>query len=301
MSGLRAIVLGAAAGGGFPQWNCRCAVCALAWAGDPRVRPRTQSSLAITGDGATFTLLNASPDLRQQIIATPALHPQSGLRHSPIGAVVLTNGDVDHVAGLLTLRERQKLTIHATATTRAVLAANPIFDVLAKDLVEFATLTPEEPATLPGGVTVTPFAVPGKVPLYLEGETVAIGTEDGSTIGLIIEAGGKRIAHVPGCAVLTDRLFRRLATADLVFFDGTLFTDTEMVEAGLGTKTGRRMGHVPVDGEGGSLPWIASLPGRVIYLHINNTNPMLIEGSAQHRKVTAAGLTVAHDGLEVRL
>ena len=168
MGRLTAIVLGAAAGGGFPQWNCRCAVCRLAWDGDPRVAARTQASLAVSADGERWTLLNAAPDLRAQLAATPALHPRGTLRASPIEAVVLTGAEVDQTAGLLNLRERQPFTLAATAETLAALGANPMFDVLAQDVVTRRAIAIGKPFVLPGGLTAELFTVPGKVPLYLE-------------------------------------------------------------------------------------------------------------------------------------
>ena len=303
-TGLRAIVLGAAAGGGYPQWNCRCGVCALAWDGDPRVKPRTQSSLAISVDGRDWVLLNASPDLGAQIRATPALQPRGGdgRRDSPIRAVVLTNGDVDHIAGLLTLREKAPLTVFATAETRAAVGANPLFGVLDPALVTWREIALGRPfAPLPG-LAVEAFAVPGKVPLYLEGETVAIGTETGSTIGVTVRAGGARLDHVPGCAAVTPALADRLAGTDALLFDGTVFHDDEMRRAGVGTKTGRRMGHLPVGGADGSLAALATVAaGRKVFVHINNTNPMLVDGSPERRAVEAAGWTVAEDGTEIAL
>src|SRR5436305_5491464 len=161
MGRLTAIVLGAAAGGGYPQWNCRCAVCRLAWDGDPRVTPRTQASLALSADGEHWTPLNASPDLRAQLAATPALHPRS-LRSSPVAAVVLTGGEIDQTAGLLNLRERQAFTLYGTAEALGFLAENPMFDVLASDLVPRTAVTVDQAFTLPGGITATLFMVPGK-------------------------------------------------------------------------------------------------------------------------------------------
>jgi pyrroloquinoline quinone biosynthesis protein B len=304
-AGLRAIVLGAAAGGGYPQWNCRCSVCALAWDGDPRVKPRTQSSLAISADGRDWVLLNASPDLGAQIRATPALHPRRGEssgRDTPICAVVLTNGDVDHVAGLLTLREKAPLTVFATAETRAAVTANPLFAVLDPALVAWREIVLGEPfAPLPG-LAVEAFTVPGKVPLYLEGATVEIGTETGSTIGLSVRCAGARLDYVPGCAAVTPALSARLAGTDALLFDGTVYRDDEMLVEGVGSKTGRRMGHLPVGGSDGSLAALARVPaGRKIFVHINNTNPMLVDGSPERRAVEAAGWTVAEDGTEIAL
>src|SRR5215216_846148 len=163
--GLTAIVLGAAAGGGFPQWNCRCAVCRLAWAGDPRVKPRTQASVAVSVDRKSWVLLNAAPDLRAQLAATPALHPRNGLRETPIRAVILTGGEIDQVAGLLNLRERQAFVIHGTAETLGTLRDNRIFDVLAPDLVSRQVMALGAPVDV-GGMAIEMFAVPGKVPLY---------------------------------------------------------------------------------------------------------------------------------------
>src|ERR1700761_8273126 len=171
---MQAIVLGAAAGGGFPQWNSNAAACRRARAGDPAARSRTQASVAVSADGENWFLLNASPDLRRQIELTPALHPQHGLRSTPIAGVVLTGGDVDAIAGLLTLRERQPFTVYATAKGQAVLEANPIFEVLARDVVRRVALPLQQPSELAlpdgraSGLTAEYFTVPGKVPLYLE-------------------------------------------------------------------------------------------------------------------------------------
>ncbi|MEH3148329.1 MAG: pyrroloquinoline quinone biosynthesis protein PqqB [Methylobacterium frigidaeris] len=299
---MRAIILGSAAGGGVPQWNCRCAICAMAWAGDARVRPRTQSSLAVSPDGDEWLLVNASPDVRQQIVSTPALHPREGLRHSPVRSVLLTNGDVDHVAGLLTLREGQPLDLYATAGILASLSGNRVFDVMAEGIVARREIAPGRSfAPLPG-LSVTLFAVPGKVPLWLEDGTPEIGAETETTVGAMIEAGGRRLAYVPGCARVTDDLKARLAGADALLFDGTVLHDDDMIRAGVGTKTGWRMGHVPMAGPGGSIAGFAGLPlGRRVFVHVNNTNPVLVEGSDARRAVEAEGWTVAHDGLALEL
>lgn len=263
---------------------------------------RTQCSLAVSADGAQWVLLNASPDLRQQILATPALHPQRQPRHSPITAVVLTNGDVDHVAGLLNLREGQPFALYATARIHGVLAANPIFTVLDPGRVERATLRLDEAAEVAPGLSIVPFAVPGKVALYLEGEAPEIGAESEDTIGLDVRAGVRRVCFVPGCARVTASLRERLAGADVVFFDGTLWSNDEMLRTGTGGKTGRRMGHVSMSGPDGSLHALADLPvGRKVYLHINNTNPVLLDDSPQRAEVESAGWEVARDGMEVVL
>jgi pyrroloquinoline quinone biosynthesis protein B len=301
MGRLTAIVLGAAAGGGFPQWNCRCAVCRLAWDGDPRVSARTQASLAVSADGERWTLLNASPDLRAQLAATPALHPRGETRGSPISAVVLTGAEIDQTAGLLNLRERQPFTLAATAETLAAVGANAMFEALAADVVTRRPIEIGKPFALPGDMMAELFTVPGKVPLYLERGALDLAAESGANVGVEVSVDGARLCFVPGAARLTDDLRTRLSHADVVLFDGTLFTDDEMIAAGVGEKTGRRMGHMPIDGADGSLAALGGLGNRRIYIHINNTNPILIDGSPQRRAVEAAGFEVAADGMEIRL
>ncbi|QRE76536.1 pyrroloquinoline quinone biosynthesis protein PqqB [Methylobacterium aquaticum] len=299
---MHAIVLGSGAGGGVPQWNCRCPICAMARAGDRRVLPRTQSSLAVSADGDSWLLVNASPDIRQQLFDTPALHPREGLRHSPIQAVLLTNGDVDHVAGLLTLREGQPFRLHATRGILDSIGANRVFDVMAQGVVERTEIALDQPFSPVPGLTVTLFPVPGKVPLWLEDGTPEIGAETETTVGAMIEAGGKRLAYVPGCARVTDGLKDRISGVDALLFDGTVLADDDMIRAGVGTKTGWRMGHVPMTGEGGSVAALAAVQvGQKVFVHINNTNPVLVEGSEERRGVEAAGWVVAHDGLTLRV
>ena len=305
---LTAFILGAAAGGGFPQWNCNCDVCRLAWAGDPRVKPRTQTSIAVTSGrndsssvtDSPFVLINASPDLRQQIIATPALQPR-GLRMSPIAAVVLTGGEVDQTAGLLTLRERGPFGLYGTQGTLSTLAANTIFSVLAADVVPRRAIRPGAAFGLPGGIEAELFFVPGKAPLYLESDNPDLEAETDANVGIELRADGARLVFIPGAAKLTPAIASRLAAADVVLFDGTLFSDDEMIAAGAGAKTGRRMGHMPVGGPDGTLAALAGLARRRILIHINNTNPILIEGSPQRRAVEAAGFEVAEDGMRIEL
>ncbi|HEY1745162.1 MAG TPA: pyrroloquinoline quinone biosynthesis protein PqqB [Xanthobacteraceae bacterium] len=300
MGRLTAIVLGSAGGGGYPQWNCLCPACRLAWGSDKRVKPRSQASLAVTADGESWTLINASPDLRAQLMATEELRPRGGSRSSPIAAVVLTGAEVDQVAGLLTLRERTPFALFATPQTHATLEANPIFGVLAADTVTRTAVAPEKPFSLPGGLSAELFGVPGKVPLYLEGGA-APAVDDDSNAGVELSFGARRLAYVPGAAAMTPALHQRLAKADVILFDATLFADDEMITAGVGDKTGRRMGHMPLTGDGGSLAELAKLRGRRILTHINNTNPILIEGSPERRKVEASGFEVAEDGMEIVL
>ncbi len=301
MDRLTAIVLGAGAGGGFPQWNCRCPICQFAWAGDPRVKPRTQASLAVSADGRDWVLINASPDLRTQIQATSLLHPRDGFRDSPIRAVVLTGAEVDQVAGLLTMRERSNFTIYATAETLAVIADNPIFDVLASDIVLRQPAALSQTFALPNGLDAELFAVPGKVPLYLEKGEPELAAESGVNVGVEITSGGSRLVYVPGAAALNESLLARLRRADAVLFDGTLFDNDEMIRGGTGTKTGQRMGHMSLSGENGTLQRLAGLTGRRILTHINNTNPILVDGSPERRQVEAAGFEIAEDGMGIVL
>ena len=299
---MRVVILGSAAGGGLPQWNCRCPICTLARTEPHRVRPRTQSSIAVSPNGTDWLLVNASPDIRQQLFDSPAMHPQAGLRHSPIKAVLLTNGAVDHVAGLLTLREGQPFTLYGTAGILDSVNANRVFDVMAEAVVAREAIAMERTfAPLPG-LAVTLFPGPGKVPLWLEDETMEIGAETETTVGAMIEANGRRLAYIPGCARVTDKLKERIAGVDALLFDGTVLHDDDMIRAGVGTKTGWRMGHVPMRGEGGSVEALAEVAlGRRVFVHINTPNPVLVEDSPERAAVEAAGWTVAHDGLTLSL
>src|SRR5262245_11439359 len=301
MRRLTAIVLGAAAGGGYPQWNCRCPVCRLAWEGDARVKPRTQASVAVSGDGRRWTLLNAAPDLRSQIGATRVLQPRAAIRSSPIEAVVLTGGEIDQTAGLLNLRERQGFTLYATAETLGFIDENSMFGVLAREVVARRPVSLDEPFALPGGVEARLFAVPGKLPLYREGQAPVTDAETTANVGVELSRDGARLPFVPGCAAVPDALKARLRASDVILFDGTLFTDDEMIRTGSGEKTGRRMGHIPIDGPDGSLAALDGIAARRIYLHINNTNPILVDGSPERRRVEAAGWSVAEDGMEIVL
>ncbi|MGI9420386.1 MAG: pyrroloquinoline quinone biosynthesis protein PqqB [Geminicoccaceae bacterium] len=300
---MQVIVLGAAAGGGFPQWNSACPVGQRAWAGDPAAPWRNQCSLAVSDDGERWTLLNAAPEIRHQILATPELHPKKSPRHSPISAVVLTNGDIDHVAGLLTLRESQPFKLFATQAILDVLAANPIFNALNPSYVERGAFTLDQDLDTGTGLRIRPFAVPGKVPLYMEGDDVKIGGETEDTIGLeVLGSDGAGFFFIPGCAAVTPALADRLRGSRLLFFDGTLWIDDEMKRGGTGVKTGGRMGHMNLSGEDGSMAALGPLEiGRKIYLHINNTNPILLADSPERAEVEAAGFEVAHDGMRIAL
>jgi pyrroloquinoline quinone biosynthesis protein B len=306
-------VLGSAAGGGFPQWNCNGHHSSRVRAGEAGYKARLQSSLAVSADGVNWVLLNASPDIRQQINETPELQPsRSGpLRASPIKAVVVTNADVDHITGLLSLREGQPFTIYGSDRVLATLNANSIFDVLAADKVKRITFELDKPTRLEGagvdlGLVVEAFAVPGKVALFLEkgDATSNFGSRDGDTIGLKITDAktGKSFFYVPGVAEIDPPLADKIRDAELIFLDGTLFTDDEMLSQGLLNKTGKRMGHISVSGPEGSIAALSKLNvRRRIYVHINNSNPILDENSEARKVVEASGWEVGFDGMEVRL
>ena len=314
---MRVIVLGSAAGGGFPQWNSNAPGCRRARANDPAARRRTQASIAVSADGERWVVVNASPDLRQQIEATEALWPRSGLRSTPIAAVVLTGGYVDGIAGLLSLREQERFVVMWPAPVLDVLSGNPVFNVLDPRVVERRVLDLHRETALAGhdgralGVSLEAFAVPGKVPLYAEDAALEARFErgepvtdtGGGTVGLRIGSeAGWSLFYIPGCAAMTPGLARRLAGADAVLFDGTLWRDDEMPRAGLGAKTGRRMGHMSVSGPDGAMAAFAPLGvRRKVFIHINNSNPILLEDSAEHAAVRAAGWEVAFDGMEVAL
>jgi pyrroloquinoline quinone biosynthesis protein B len=307
---LHVVVLGASAGGGFPQWNSNAPACREARRGGPRARARSQASIAVSANDRDWFLLNASPDLRLQIEATPVLHPCDGLRSSPIAGVVVTGGDVDALAGLLHLRERHRFTIYAPRPVLEVIAANPIFGVLAPEYVGRLELSIDKSLNLVGvsgdsGLAVRAFAVPGKVPLYLEevGRDPGL-SEAGDAVGLelVDTLGRARVFFIPGCAVVTEPLRRRLAGAALVFFDGTLWRDDEMIRMCVGDKTGRRMGHISMSGAEGAIAAFADLGvQRRIFIHINNSNPVLFEDSPERRAAEAAGWEIAYDGMEVKL
>jgi len=292
------IVLGSAAGGGVPQWNCRCDVCALAWDGDGGVRRRTQASLAVSAGSGRWVICNATPDIRQQILGCPALQPRSPPRSSPIDAVVLTNAEVDHVGGLLTLRERQAFTLHGTEETLASIDGSPVFNVLDRQLVGRRTMLPGRPENI-AGLAVTAFDVAGKVPLYLETDGRHVGR---AVCGLEIEQGGRRCVYIPNCAEVNAELRGRLEGADVLFFDGTTFTNDEMSEARIAGKTAQRMGHVSMAGPAGSVEALQDVNvGQRFFTHLNNTNRALIEGSREREFVEEAGWRLAEDGMEIIL
>jgi pyrroloquinoline quinone biosynthesis protein B len=306
---LRIVVLGAAAGGGVPQWNCGCPVCQ---AGRNGGLQSTQASIAVSANGEDWFLINASPDLRQQLTITPQLHPKGlRLRHSPIAGVILTNSEVDAVAGLLSMREGSPFTIYAHPRVLAILKANSIFNVLSEAKVRRQSIAIDEafePALPDGsssGIEILPFAVPGKGAWYLEGKAHPAGHDGaGDTLGLRIghKASGKHFYFLAACAEVTPELKARLAGASLVFFDGTVWRDDELMAAGLGAKTGQAMGHIAMSGANGAIAALADLGiDRKVFLHINNSNPALLRDSAERKAAERAGWQIPADGMEITL
>jgi pyrroloquinoline quinone biosynthesis protein B len=308
---LRVVVLGAAAGGGVPQWNCGCPVCLSARSEHPELQS-TQASIAFSADGAHWFLVNASPDLRQQLLNTPQLHPRHGaLRHSPIAGVILTNGEIDAVTGLLSMREGSPFSIYAHPKVLAILKSNSIFDVLSEKNVKRVGIEidrafePILPDGSPSGIEILPFNVPGKGAWYLEGKAHPGGNDGaGDTLGLRIrdKASGRDCYFIAACAHVTDELKSRLAGATLLFFDGTVWRDDELIAAGLGAKTGQGMGHISMSGSKGAIESLADLKiGRKVFLHINNSNPALLHGSAERKIAESAGWQIGADGTEIVL
>ncbi len=296
---MRALVLGAAAGGGLPQWNCGCRNCKLARTGE--IPAQTQSSIAVSCEGADWAVLNASPDIRSQLSANAQMWPVS-LRGSPVKSVLLTNGDIDHIGGLLTLREKQPFTIFLTRALDDILSDNPVFSALDAACVKRVVCELDEWREILPDMRAKFFAVPGKIPLFMETGSVETEMLGGQTVGVAVEAKGARLLYVPGCSKMTAEIEAMSDGADALFFDGTLYRDDEMIREGLGQKTGFRMGHMPMTGPGGSLQLLADMNvKRKIYIHLNNTNPAWLPGSAERETVEGAGVEIGYDGMEVRL
>jgi pyrroloquinoline quinone biosynthesis protein B len=300
---MRARVLGAAAGGGFPQWNCACENCLLVRARDPRVTAATQDSIAVSGRAGRWLVVNASPDVHRQIHDFVGLHP-AGARHTPIGAIALTNGDLDHVLGLMSLRESQPLTVLATERVRAGLVErNAMLRTLARsaDQVTWRRLEVGGEVVLDDvGVAVRAVAASGKLPVHLTG-LVDPSPEDNVALRIRDLATGRTLVIATAIGSL-DGVDSLVAGADALFFDGTFWSEDELVARGLGKAYARDMAHVPVGGSGGSLERLAGVaPARRVYTHVNNTNPMWRSDSPERAAVERAGWKVAYDGMEVEL
>jgi pyrroloquinoline quinone biosynthesis protein B len=298
---VRVRILGSAAGGGFPQWNCRCPTCDAARDG-VRARPRTQSSLAIRGGDGPWFLVNASPDARQQLesITDPSL---DGVRSPPVAGVLLTDAEIDHTAGLLLLRESATpVRVYGRAgVERALRHGYPVLSMLEHYCgLEWQTLQPDRVTPLDGSsLTAEPFDVGGDAPRYLDGSGIELGA---SGFVFTDRAGGGVLTYVPGLARLDEAVLARFADSDLVLVDGTFWQDDELARLGISTRSARDMGHLPLSGVGGTLEALARLERpRKALVHINNTNPILLEDSPERSAVVRAGVEVAYDGLEVEL
>lgn len=303
---MRLKILGAAAGGGFPQWNCSCQNCRRLRTGEFAGAPRTQAQLAWNAAPGQWTLLNASPDLRFQIEATPELWPQEGTRHSPIADVIVPSAEVDQILGLLLLREFHSFRIHTTSSIRSILTEdNTLFGVLARFPGQACwNDIPLDRPFCAGGARLEVLPLPGSFPGFVSPSRVAELNPAEAVIGVLItpESGGGTLAFLPGVACVSDALLERLQECDAVLFDGTFWSDEEPSHIPGVTRTARQMGHLPVYGSGGSLERLAALRrARKIYIHINNTNPILDEESVEHRTVRDAGWEVAWDGMEMTL
>lgn len=302
---MHVILLGTAAGGGFPQWNCWCPTCRAARADPSRARPRSQSSIAFSADGARWFLGNASPDVREQLSLLP--HGDvKGVRHVPVEGIVLTDAELDHTLGIVLLREGRLLQIVATPAIRNTIAEDsrilPVTQAFASvlavevELGEAVSLDYRDGT--PSGLTIEMKAVRGDPPRFARredvGHTVAVFISDTRT--------GKSCAFVPGCGGLGPKLLARLDAVDLLLFDGTFWTDDELARLNISDRRALSMGHVPISGAEGSLASLSQLScGQKVYTHINNTNPMLIEGSAERAAVEAAGVIVGMDGMRFEL
>jgi pyrroloquinoline quinone biosynthesis protein B len=296
---MRVVLLGTAAGGGFPQWNCWCPTCRVARETPGRAHPRTQSSIAVSTDGERWFLCNASPDVRDQLRwVLRGITPAPGTyRYVPIQAVVLTDAELDHTLGLALLREARALRVFATEAVEHVLERDscllPTTRAFAE--IEMTRLALNGATRLDDTLTVEAFAVPGDPPRF------ARESHAGHTVGLVIReaATGRSVVFAPGCGAIDDTVRARLAAADLVLFDGTFWSDNELIALGISPSTAREMGHVPISGRDGSLAALATLTrARRVYTHINNSNPILIEDSPERRAVIDAGLIVGADGAE---
>jgi pyrroloquinoline quinone biosynthesis protein B len=302
-------ILGSAAGGAFPQWNCACANCRAVRAGTFRGKPRTQTQLAISEDNGSWFLLGASPDLRGQIEATAELHPREGLRQSPIAGALLANADLDHVLGLLLLRELQPLRVHATASVRRILREdNSIFKMLQRipDQLAWTDFSPGEEFSLHSergghsGIKCRAVSLSKHYPAYVSDERRAQLAPGEASLGFILESpSGARLGYMPAVPALDDAFLQQLDTCDLLLFDGTFWSDDELIRVQGSGQTALQMGHIPVE------IILEKLAGvrrpRRIFIHINNTNPMLDEASPQYRQVREAGWEVAEDGWQFNL
>jgi pyrroloquinoline quinone biosynthesis protein B len=300
-------VLGAGAGGGFPQWNCNCRNCHGLRAGTLNARPRTQSSIVVSGDGKRWVLFNASPDIRAQLEAFPAIHPREGVRDTGIHAIVLIDGQIDHTTGLLMLRESTRpLQVYCSDMVKQDLSTGfPLFRMLEHycGIVHHSVPLDGSSFTIPGleGLRFFTHALKSKAPPYSPHRD---DPHDGDNIGVIVEnrENGHKLYYAPGLGELEPHVLAAMQEADCVLVDGTFWYEDEMQRADIGNKKARDIGHLPQSGSGGMLQILDSLPNtRKILIHINNTNPILDEDSPERQILTRAGIEVAYDGMEIVL
>jgi pyrroloquinoline quinone biosynthesis protein B len=300
-------ILGSAAGGGFPQWNCNCHNCKSARAGTFKGKSRTQTQVSVSNDDRAWFLLNTSPDLRTQIEATSVLHPRNHGRSSPLAGVLLTSGDIDQVAGLLSLRELQPFRIYCTTSIRRILQEdNSIFAMLNRvpgqlswtEIASDASFPLLDVAGSDSKIGCTVFSLGRRYPPYVSRERLARLEPEEALLGAILTgSSGKRVAYMPAVPAVDDALLRRLEDADLLLFDGTFWSDDELIRVQGSGSTAREMGHIPVSGTEGSLRALAGLRHpRKVFIHVNNTNPMLDESGSAYAEVREAGWEVAEDG-----
>jgi pyrroloquinoline quinone biosynthesis protein B len=294
-------VLGSAAGGGFPQWNCACPSCRAVRDGSRPARPRTQSSVAVSPDRRRWFLLDASPDVHAQLATLPALHPAGESRATPVEAVLLTDAELDHTLGLLLLREARGLVVHATEATRDVLyeGTGLLRTLEAYCPVTWRPVVPGVDVPLAAGLSYRAFDVP-----TTKRARFGTGEEKGRVVGyrLTDERSGRALVWLPVVQELTAGVREELDGCACLLVDGTCWSDDELIRLGLGTRTAREMGHLPIGGTGGSLAQLASSAvGRTVYVHLNNTNPVLLEDAPERRQVEQHGAEVAVDGLELEL
>lgn len=313
---MRLHLLGAAAGGGLPQWNCCCANCQTARSHSSLAR--SQSQLAVSGDGREWLLVNASPDLREQLYRTPALHPRPelGVRNTPVAGVMLTSADLDHILGLLLMREFTPVSIYATESVLRVIESNAFFSMLRRMPGQQRTQVLRHGGSVApvAGVTITPVELPGNFPMHVPQAMRASLDAREMTLGLVFqsvgesagastgESGGRRVAYLPALPALTAQLKEQIASCDVLLVDGTLWSEDELQRLHPGTPSASEMGHMPIGGAGGSLAQLKDLDHvRRIYTHINNSNPILAEGSSEQKAVLDAGFEIAFDGMEILL
>jgi pyrroloquinoline quinone biosynthesis protein B len=304
-------ILGSAAGGGFPQWNCNCRNCRSSRDGTFKGKPRSQTQVAICQDNRAWFLLNASPDLRTQIEATPVLHPWNHGRNSPIGGVLLTSGDIDQIAGLLSLRELQPFPIYCTPSIRRILQEdNSVFAMLNRvpNQVSWAEISSEGSFPLlalagnDSGIGCTVFPLGSRYPAYVSKERTASLRPEEALVGAMLTSSSGRFAYMPAVPDVDDSLLEQLEETDLLLFDGTFWSDDELIRVQGSGSTAGEMGHIPVSGAEGSLRKLAGLRRpRKVFVHINNTNPMLDETGPEYAQVRAAGWEVAEDGWSLDL